>query len=122
MHCSSFQRERPRWKVIPHCLMAVGGHMPLIPTQFPPPTVSFPCLHEDGVFFMGTRRDFIQSASAASTAMFVGGNMRPVVRPLVIDDDGYPGAGDPVFKELAARALDAARAAGAVYADVRFTL
>lgn len=36
--------------------------------------------------------------------------------------DAYPRAGDPLLKELAARALDAAKAAGATYADVRFTL
>ena len=36
--------------------------------------------------------------------------------------DAYPHAGDPQLKALCARALDAARAAGATYADVRFTL
>jgi TldD protein len=36
--------------------------------------------------------------------------------------DAYPRSGDPLLRELAARALDAARAAGATYADVRFTL
>lgn len=36
--------------------------------------------------------------------------------------DAYPHAGDPLLKELCARALDAARSAGATYADVRFTL
>ena len=36
--------------------------------------------------------------------------------------DTYPRAGDPLLEGLAARALEAARAAGATYADVRFTL
>src|SRR5688500_19231587 len=36
--------------------------------------------------------------------------------------DAHPRAGDPILNDLAARALEAARAAGATYADVRFTL
>ena len=36
--------------------------------------------------------------------------------------DAFPRAGDPILGDLAARALEAARAAGATYADVRFTL
>src|SRR5690606_29797467 len=36
--------------------------------------------------------------------------------------DAYPRAGESDLKELAARALEAAQAAGATYADVRFSL
>lgn len=54
-------------------------------------------------------------------AISVGGRSMPL-SGMLPGIDVYPHAGDPVLKELAARALDAARAAGATYADVRFTL
>src|ERR1700753_2056433 len=40
---------------------------------------------------------------------------------LATDRDEFPRANDPTLKTLALRALDAATAAGATYADVRFT-
>src|SRR6266542_4189041 len=68
---------------------------------------------------MTTRRTFVAqlASSAAVGALAIG------ARPRILSAlDRYPRAGDPHLKELAAKALDAARAAGATYADVRFTL
>ncbi len=60
----------------------------------------------------------MKTASAAALAAGYAKSARADVRsPL----DVYPHAGDPIIKELAGRALDAAKAAGASYADVRFT-
>jgi TldD protein len=65
------------------------------------------------------RRDFLKVASFAGLSL--AGRAMPgygLLRAL----DLYPRAGDPLLRELSARALDTARAAGATYADVRFTL
>lgn len=67
-----------------------------------------------------TRRDFLKTISAATLSIASGGGHALV--GLLPGIDVYPHAGDPELKELAARALEAARAAGATYADVRFTL
>jgi len=67
-----------------------------------------------------TRRDFLKTISAATLSLAGGGGN--ALFGLLPGIDLYPHAGDPALKELAARALDAARAAGASYADVRFTL
>lgn len=56
-------------------------------------------------------------------AISIGGRSVPMAGMLPLPViDAHPHVGDPELKELAARALDAARAAGATYADVRFTL
>lgn len=63
-----------------------------------------------------TRRDFVARLAAVTAA---GIAARPALLSAL---DRYPRAGDPMLEELSARALEAARAAGATYADVRFTL
>ena len=82
--------------------------------------------------YVPNRRDFFKhgSRALASTA-FAFSPLRPgrmmgrrhtgVARVLVGRDMALP-AGDPLLRTLAARALDAARSAGASYADIRFTL
>ena len=67
---------------------------------------------------MQSRRTFIRSISAAGVAAGIGRSAYAGPSAL----DGYPRAGDSQIKELTARALDAAKAAGASYADVRLTL
>jgi TldD protein len=57
--------------------------------------------------------------AAAAGAAVVGAIATPSFLSAL---DRYPRAGDPALKDLAAKALDAAKAAGATYADVRFTL
>jgi len=65
-----------------------------------------------------SRRSFLKSLSAAALAAGYPATTRADPQFSV---DRYAHAGDPLFKDLAARALDAAKAAGASYADVRFT-
>lgn len=68
-----------------------------------------------------TRRNFVKLASTAALAA----GTRPSFFPgssACVATDAYPHAGDPQLRELAAAALDAAKTAGASYADVRFTL
>jgi TldD protein len=69
-----------------------------------------------------TRRDFLKTSASAATLIVVAG----APRPLWADLGGrrlepVPLIDDPRIEALAARALEAARAAGAVYADVRLT-
>jgi TldD protein len=67
------------------------------------------------------RRDFLKAASVV--AISLGGRAMPLqAQGILPGRDVYPRAGDPMLKELTARALDAARAAGATYADVRLTI
>lgn len=65
-----------------------------------------------------SRRDFLKTASAAVAAVAVPNPLAALSSRF----DAYPRAGDPLLGDLAARALQAARAAGATYADVRLTL
>ena len=65
-----------------------------------------------------SRRDFLKTASIAALAA-AGTGTFPRVLPAL---DAHPRAGDPILQDLAARALEAARSAGATYADVRLTL
>jgi TldD protein len=63
-----------------------------------------------------SRRDFVRTASVAAAGAALLGCTQPV--------RGYgitqlPPTGDPLVRELAMRALEAARSAGASYADVR---
>jgi len=68
-----------------------------------------------------SRRDFLKAASAA--ALSLAGRGLPFGGLAALPGiDAYPRAGEKDLEELAARALEAARAAGATYADVRFTL
>ncbi len=71
---------------------------------------------------MTTRRAFLKTSSLAAVAAGVGIphllNAQPGSTPV----DVYPWANDPLLRELAMRALDAAKSAGATYADVRFTV
>ncbi len=66
-----------------------------------------------------SRRDFLKLASLAALA---AGGRRTPLGTVLPGFDLYPHAGDPTLRELAARALEAARAGGATYADVRLTL
>lgn len=69
-----------------------------------------------------TRRDFLRIGAVSGTAAAA---LLAIPRPLLAMVDGrpepVPPIQDPRLQELAARALDAARAAGASYADVRLT-
>lgn len=71
-----------------------------------------------------SRRDFLKAASL--TALALVGRQIPLFgetpEGILPGFDHYPHAGDALLQELAARALEAARAAGATYADVRLTL
>jgi len=70
-----------------------------------------------------TRREFLKAASAAAISLAASGAPLAGRTPGLLPGlDVYPHAGDPLLEELAARALEAARAAGAEYADVRFSL
>ncbi len=68
-----------------------------------------------------TRRGFLKemAGAAAVVATARGG---PHLPALLSGFDRFPQVGDPQLRELAAAALEAATAAGASYADVRFTL
>jgi TldD protein len=65
-----------------------------------------------------TRRDFLKTGAAAAAVAAVP---RPLLVQLGRTWEPIPPIEDPRVKALAARALDAARAAGAAYADVRLT-
>ena len=82
---------------------------------------------------MTTRRTFLHTSSLATLAAL--GRLAPrssvsaaiVLRPTPSDRSGlvlgrFPRSGDPDLHALAMRALDAAKSAGASYADVRFTV
>src|ERR671922_1373497 len=67
-----------------------------------------------------TRREFITQAAAASAAFGIAG-CAPATRPSPPATPSPAVAGDPSFKDLAMLALDAAKSAGASYADVRIS-
>ncbi|HEU5185862.1 MAG TPA: TldD/PmbA family protein [Gemmatimonadaceae bacterium] len=68
-----------------------------------------------------TRRDFIAQAAAASAALGIAGCApAPTPSPAPAATPAATG-GDPTFKDLAMLALDAAKSAGASYADVRIS-
>jgi TldD protein len=69
---------------------------------------------------MVTRREFLRAGSLAALAAGAGGPR--LRRALVTPVDVAPRAGDPTLHALAMAALDAARSAGAAYADVRLTV
>ncbi|MBI2797318.1 MAG: TldD/PmbA family protein [Gemmatimonadetes bacterium] len=69
-----------------------------------------------------SRRDFVRttSAAAAGLALAATGRAEAAERAAVLA--GAPSPGDAVTNELLMKALDAARAAGAEYADARISL
>ena len=67
-----------------------------------------------------TRREFVKTTSAAAAAL-AGLAAVPASARAAVTAAGSPFLGDPNIKELAHLALDAARGAGATYADIRFT-
>src|ERR1700694_3555582 len=67
-----------------------------------------------------SRREFVKSTSAAAAALAALSAVPSTARAAIIAAPSSPFSGDPDFKELAHLALDAARSAGATYADVRF--
>ncbi|MGI8508484.1 MAG: TldD/PmbA family protein, partial [Gemmatimonadaceae bacterium] len=66
-----------------------------------------------------SRRDFIKSVSAVAAAGALGTRGTGTVDRLLTPQP--PSVGDPAFRELTQVALDAARSAGATYADVRIS-
>jgi TldD protein len=69
-----------------------------------------------------TRREFITQAAAASAAIGIAGCAPATVPPpAAAPAPAAAAGGDPTFKDLAMLALDAAKSAGASYADVRIS-
>jgi TldD protein len=68
---------------------------------------------------MSNRRSFVKALSAAAAAASARSVLLPDVLPGI---DKFPRAGDSIIDELASRALEAAKSAGATYADVRITV
>ena len=69
-----------------------------------------------------TRREFLTQAAAASAAIGLAGCAPATVpSPAPAPSPTAGPAGDPTFKDLAMLALDAAKSAGASYADVRIS-
>src|SRR5882672_6335811 len=72
-----------------------------------------------------SRRDFLKVTSSAAALGLLAHAPTPVFGAGMFGAEPpgpMPSPGDPNIKELAMRALDAAKAAGATYADVRFGL
>jgi TldD protein len=70
-----------------------------------------------------TRREFLTHAAAATAAIGITG-CAPAAAPAPpapASPAPATGGGDPTFKDLAMLALDAAKSAGASYADVRIS-
>ena len=70
-----------------------------------------------------TRREFLTQAAAATAAIGITGCARAPAPapPAPASPAPVTGGGDPTFKDLAMLALDAAKSAGASYADVRIS-
>jgi TldD protein len=67
-----------------------------------------------------SRREFVKTTSAAAAAIAGLAAVPASARAAALSAAGTPPLGDPNIRELAQLALDAARSAGASYADVRF--
>jgi TldD protein len=67
-----------------------------------------------------SRREFVKTTSAAAAAIAGLAAVPASARAAALSAAGTPSVGDPNVRELALLALDAARSAGASYADVRF--
>src|SRR6516225_1945231 len=78
-------------------------------SQLPPPTSRLP-MDE-------SRRDFLIKTGAAAAALGVAGLARPAAAAQRLAVAATPG--DPTIRELAFAGIDAAKSAGAQYADVR---
>lgn len=71
---------------------------------------------------MTTRRDFLKTGVTAATLTAIASTPRPLLAQLgQRSTEPVPPIDDPRLKELATRAIEAARSAGAVYADARLT-
>lgn len=68
-----------------------------------------------------SRRNFLWTGAAMAGTVALASLPRPLVATLGSRPEAVPPIGDPRLKELVLRALEAARAAGATYADVRLT-
>ena len=68
-----------------------------------------------------TRREFITQAAAASAALGIAGCAPATVPSPASAPSPVAVTGDPTFKDLAMLALDAAKSAGASYADIRIS-
>jgi TldD protein len=68
-----------------------------------------------------TRREFITQAAGASAAIGLAGCAPATVPPPAPAPSPAAATGDPTFKDLAMLALDAAKSAGASYADIRIS-
>ncbi|MDB4886415.1 MAG: peptidase modulator of gyrase [Gemmatimonadetes bacterium] len=68
-----------------------------------------------------SRREFVKTTSAAAAALAGLAAVPASARAAATAAAGSPFLGDPNIKELAHLALEAARGAGATYADIRFT-
>ena len=68
-----------------------------------------------------TRREFVRNTSAAAAAIAGLAAVPSAARAAALGAPASPALGDADLKELASVALDAARRAGATYADVRFS-
>jgi TldD protein len=66
-----------------------------------------------------SRRDFIKTVSAVAATSAIGTRGLGTVDRLIAS--AQPSVGDPTYRELTQVALDAARAAGASYADIRIS-
>jgi len=67
-----------------------------------------------------SRRDFVSTSAAAAAALGVGHLTPRAAAAMSVGPDALP-LQDPAFKQLAMRALEAAKGAGASYADVRIS-
>jgi TldD protein len=68
-----------------------------------------------------TRREFVRNTSVAAAAIAGLAAVPSAARAAVLGAPASPAIGDADLRELASVALDAARRAGATYADVRFS-
>jgi TldD protein len=68
-----------------------------------------------------TRREFVRNTSAAAAAIAGLAAVPSAARAAILGAPAPPAVGDADLKDLAGVALDAARSAGATYADVRFS-
>ncbi len=66
-----------------------------------------------------SRRDFIKTVSAVAATSAIGTRGLGTVDRIIAS--ARPSVGDPTYRELTQVALDAARAAGATYADIRIS-
>jgi TldD protein len=66
-----------------------------------------------------SRRDFLKTVSAVAATGVLGRSLDDIPRPQA--ETRYPSVGDPTFRELTQVGIDAAKAAGASYVDMRIS-